>query len=229
MKLSTELKKLQNKEKAKILSKFFKTGKGEYGEGDLFLGIQVPKQREIVKRFWDKIDLKELAELLYSRFHEERLTALLILVKKYEKSSNKKKIVSFYLKNLRRVNNWDLVDLSAPNILGDFLLNRNKKVLYRLVKSKDLWARRISIVSTFSLIRKNRFEDALNLSKILLSDSHNLIHKAVGWMLREIGKRDLSLLEDFIEQNYKKMSRITLRYSIERMPESKRIYYLAKQ
>lgn len=216
-------------EKSKILSKFFKTKKGEYGEGDLFLGITVPKIRSLVKEYWEETSLKELKELLKSKFHEERLTALLILVKKYESSENKKRVVDFYLKNLIHVNNWDLVDLSAPNILGDFFSENPKEILYKLVKSKNLWEKRIAIVSTLTFIRKNNFNDTLKISRILLKDKHDLIHKSVGWMLREVGKRDLKVLEKFLEKNYKQMSRTTLRYSIERMPQSKRRYYLTKQ
>ncbi len=216
-------------EKSKILSKFFKTKKGEYGEGDLFLGITVPKIRSLVKEYWEETSLKELKELLKSKFHEERLTALLILVKKYESSENKKRVVDFYLKNLIHVNNWDLVDLSAPNILGDFFSENPKKILYKLAKSKNLWEKRIAIVSTLTFIRKNNFNDTLKISRILLKDKHDLIHKSVGWMLREVGKRDLKVLENFLEENYKQMSRTTLRYSIERMPPTKRRYYLTKQ
>ncbi len=229
MDISAELRKLRDEDKAKILSRFFKTQKGEYGEGDRFLGITVPKQRELVKKFWKQINFSELEKLIKSGFHEERLTALLILVNKYEQGENLEEIFNFYLKNKYFINNWDLVDLSAPKIVGTFLLNKDKKILYELAKSKNLWDRRISILSTFTFIRQNEFKDAIKISKILLNDSHDLIHKSVGWMLREIGKRNLFVLEKFLEENYKNLSRTTLRYSIERMTASKRSYYLSKQ
>jgi 3-methyladenine DNA glycosylase AlkD len=231
MDISSELRRLRNKDKAKILQKFFKTGKGQYGEGDLFLGVTVPQQRIIVKKFWGKATMKEVKKLLLSKFHEERLTALLILIKKYENSEEKikKEIANFYLKNTKRINSWDLVDLTAPKILGNYLLNKKRKILFKLVKSKNLWERRISIVSTLAFIRENQFKDTIKISEILLDDKQDLIQKAIGWMLREVGKRNIEILESFLENNYKKMSRTALRYSIERMPEAKRKYYLHKQ
>ncbi len=229
--IQKELKKLADKEKAKILQRFFKTAKGQYGEGDLFLGVTVPQMRNLVKLYWKEISLDEIKKILDSKFHEERLTYLLILVKKYENSDDKQKwmFVKFYLKNLKKINNWDLVDLTAPNILGNFLLDRDRKILYKLVKSKNLWEKRISIISTFSFIRKNKFEDTLRISKILLQDKHDLIHKAVGWMLREVGKRDMKVLERFLEENYRNLPRTALRYAIEKMQADKRMYYLTKQ
>lgn len=229
MNISSRLRKIKCIKKARTLSRFFKTKKGDYGEGDLFLGITIPQIRCIVDEYGEETSLNEVQRLLKSRFHEERLTALLILIKKYESSSKKERLVEFYLKNLVSVNNWDLVDLSAPNILGNFLLDKSKRILYQLSKSENLWGRRIAIVSTLSFIRKNNFEDTLKISEILLGDEHDLIKKAVGWMLREVGKRNLRILEKFIEENHKKMSRTTLRYSIEKMSLPKRQYYLTKQ
>ncbi len=226
--ISQELNNLKNPAKAKILQKFFKTGKGEYGEGDIFLGIIAPKQREIVKKYFKQTSLNNIQKLLNSKIHEYRLVGILILVEKFKKADEKfkKEIFNFYLKNTKKINNWDLVDLSAPNIVGDFLLNKNSKVLYNLVRSKNLWERRISIISTLAFIYQNKFEHTIKISKILLKDKHDLIHKAVGWMLREIGKRDEQELIKFLNKYVLQMPRTTLRYSIEKLPEKKRKYYL---
>ena len=220
--IKQDLQKLKDPEKAEILSRFFKTGKGEYGEGDIFLGIKVPEQRKIAKNY--NLSLKEIQELLSSNIHEYRLTALFILISKYKKS-DKKQIVNFYLKNTKNINNWDLVDISAPKILGDYLLDKDKSVLYNLAKSNNLWERRIAILSTFTFIRNNQFEDTLNISEILLNDKHDLIHKAVGWMLREIGKKDQEIEENFLDKHYKNMPRTMLRYAIEKFEENKRKFY----
>jgi len=226
-KLQKELKSLSDPKQAKILQSFFKTGKGDYGEGDIFLGIKVPIQRKIIKAYQD-LNFLDLQKLLNSKIHEHRLCALFILIAQYKNASQEKKekIYKFYLKNAKRINNWDLVDLSAPNIVGDFLLDKDRKVLYKLVKSKNLWERRISILSTYSFIRNNNFKDTLKLAEILLKDEHDLIHKAVGWMLREIGKRDQKVEEKFLKKYYKEMPRIMLRYAIEKFNESKRQSYL---
>ncbi len=225
--LKKDLKKLANPEKAKILQRFFKTGKGEYGEGDVFLGVTVPEQRKTAKKY-SELPLKEIGKLLLSKIHEHRLTALLILVIKYNKADDdgKKKIADFYIKNSRHINNWDLVDLSADRILGDYLLDRDKSPLYKLTKSKNLWERRISVMTTFQFIKNNRFDDTLKISKLLLHDEHDLIHKAVGWMLREIGNRDLAVEEEFLKQHYRSMPRTMLRYAIEKFPEDLRLGYL---
>lgn len=222
-----ELKKLKDPKKAKILSRFFKTGEGEYGEGDIFLGVTVPKQRQIAKKYID-LSLEELQKLLSGKIHEHRLTALLILVSKYGRANEalKKEIFNFYLKNAKNINNWDLVDLSAPNIIGDFLLNKEKLILYKLAKSKNLWEKRIAILATYTLIKKNQFEDTLKISEILLGDNHDLIHKAVGWMLREVGKRDQQAEESFLKKHYQNMPRTMLRYAIEKFSEAKRKFYL---
>lgn len=219
-KITKELKSLGDKKQAEILQRFFKTGKGQYGEGDIFLGIKVPVQRQICKKY--DLTLEEIQELLNSRIHEHRLCGILALVDKYKKAKKKKEIFRFYLKNSKRINNWDLVDLSAPNIVGDYLLEKDKKVIYKLVKSKNLWEKRIAIISTFTFIRNGKFKDTLKISDILLKDRHDLIHKAVGWMLREVGKRDIKVLESFLRKHYKDMPRTMLRYSIEKFPEKKR-------
>ncbi|MBS3051808.1 MAG: DNA alkylation repair protein [Candidatus Aenigmarchaeota archaeon] len=227
--IKNDLKRLSDPQKAEILSRFFKTGKGEYGEGDVFLGIKVPDQRKIAKTYLD-LELEKIQELICSKIHEHRLTSLLILVEKYKKSdeTTKKKIFGFYLKNTKNVNNWDLVDLSAPNIIGNHLLKKDRSVLYKLAKSSNLWEKRIAIISTFEFIKNDEFEDTLKISELLLNDKHDLIHKAVGWMLREIGKRNQYIEEQFLKKHYKKIPRTTLRYAIERFDENKRIFYLGK-
>lgn len=224
-KIRKEILSKSNPEKAKVYQRFFKTGKGEYGEGDVFIGLTVPKSREIANKFFN-LDLKDVKELLNSKIHEERLIGLIILVHNYPKE--KKSIFDFYLENINRINNWDLVDLTADKIVGDYLIDKEKELLYTLVKSKSLWERRISIVSTFNFIRNNKFEDSLKISEILLKDKHDLIHKAAGWMLREIGKRDQKVLERFLLKHYKEMPRTMLRYAIERFDEDKRRFYLRK-
>ena len=227
--IKRDLSQLSNPEKAKKLSGFFKTGKGQYGEGDIFLGIPVPEQRKVAKRYID-LPLNDLQELLSSKIHEHRLTALLILVSKYGKADNsgKDEIFSFYLRNTENINNWDLVDLSAPKIVGDYLFNKDTSILFKLAKSNNLWERRIAILSTFKFIRNNDFEDALSISELLLHDEHDLIHKAVGWMLREIGKRDQEIEERFLSKYYMQMPRTMLRYAIEKFDENKRKFYLAQ-
>ncbi len=214
-------------EKAKILRRFFKTGPGEYGEGDIFIGVQVPVIREVAREFQD-LSLSQATRLLRSKIHEERLTALLICVMKFAKGGKdeRARIFTLYLKNTRYINNWDLVDLSAAKIVGAFLADRPKDVLYRLAHSSSLWERRITIVSTFHFIRQNKFAETLKIAEILLYDKEDLIHKAVGWMLREVGKRDQACEERFLAKHYKRMPRTMLRYAIERFSESKRQAYL---
>jgi len=225
--IRTKLQKLANKDKAKILQGFFKTGPGEYGEGDIFLGINVPVLRKLSKEH-DGISLPEVVKLLKAPIHEERLLALLILVCAFSKGDDalQEKIYDLYLKHTKYINNWDLVDLTAPNIVGAYLLDKSRKPLYELAKSNDLWKRRISILATFAFIKQNDFYDSLKIASALLSDEHDLIHKAVGWMLREIGKRDLFAEEQFLKSRYKTMPRTMLRYAIERFPEAKRKKYL---
>ena len=219
------LRKYSDEDKAKVLQGFFKTGKGQYGEGDIFLGVSVPKTREISKKAVDKFSLDNVQELLESRVHEERLAGILILTEKYKKAGDRDKKINynFYLANAKCINNWDLVDLSAPKVVGNYLLEKkNRYILYEFAKSENLWEKRIAIVSTFSFIRDGQFDDTLRISKILLGDSHDLIHKAVGWMLREVGKRDKKLLEKFLRDNYSELPRTTLRYAIERFEEEER-------
>jgi 3-methyladenine DNA glycosylase AlkD len=223
--LKQDLTNLKNQEKAKILQRFFKTKKGEYGEGDIFLGVIVPNQRKVAQKY-PNLNLKQIQTLLNSNIHEHRLTSLFILINQYK--NNKEKITNFYLKNTKNINNWDLVDSSAPKILGNYLLNKDKSILYKLAKSKNLWERRISIISTLEFIKNNQFNDTIKLSKILLKDNHDLIQKAVGWMLREMGKRNNNLLENFLDKYHKQMPRTMLRYAIEKLNKDKRVYYLKK-
>lgn len=207
--------------------RFFKTGQGEYGEGDQFLGLTVPQVRSIVKKYWHQLALPETIELLRHPLHEARLTAVLILVARYQHGEDQKVIYQSYLANAQRVNNWDLVDSSAHKIVGNYLLARPRDILYQLAKSKNLWERRISIISTFAFIAKNDLTDAIKLSTLLLHDPHDLIHKAVGWVLREVGKKDLSTLTKFLEDHAPRMPRTMLRYSIEKLDPPTRQHYLA--
>lgn len=227
--LKKELHESANPKQAEISQRFFKTGKGQYGEGDVFLGIKVPVQRQIAKKYLE-INFNDLQELLNSKFHEERLIALIILTSKYKKSKKnrlkKRQIFEFYLKNTSRINNWDLVDLSAPDIIGEFLQKEGTEILRDLAQSKNLWERRIAIISTYKFIKDKRFGETLAISEILLRDEHDLIHKAVGWMLREIGKRNKEILEIFLSQRYKEMPRTMLRYAIEKFPKEEREKYL---
>lgn len=225
--LRKEIKSVSNTEKAKFLQRFFKTGKGEYAEGDLFLGIVVPVQRQIARKY-KELSFTDLKKLITSKYHEERLIALLILVERFKKADEveKEKIVSFYLDNRKGINNWDLVDLSAPKILGEYLLDKDRKILYKFAKSDNLWEKRIAVLSTFTFIRNNDFNDALNIYEIVVNNNHDLIHKAVGWMLRELGKIELKTEEKFLKKYYKTMPRTMLRYAIEKFPEKKRKDYL---
>ena len=231
-KIKKELRAYGNKERAKVLSRFFKTGKGEYGEGDVFLGVKAPDSKKIIQKYYKETSLQDIQVLLLDKIHEYRSIALGILKKQYEKADEKKKrkIVKFYLKNTKNVNNWDLVDCSAPHILGNWLLahQKERKILYKLACSKNLWERRISILSTLAFIRQKQFEDVLKISEILIRDKHDLIHKAVGWMLRETGKRDQKTEEGFLRKYRGIMPRTMLRYAIERFPEKKRKFYMIK-
>ena len=252
-----EINGKRNPQRAKVNASFFKTGKGEYGEGDHFVGLTVPESRNIAKQF-NLLSFDSISVLLQSPVHEERLIALLILVHNFQKTKDqneRKNIFDFYWKNARKINNWDLVDLSADKIVGAYLFdndenngksndkrrevnsdkknNKNnykndKKMLFTLAKSNNLWERRIAIVSTFYFIKNDQFEDALKISSLLLHDDHDLIHKAVGWMLREIGKRDQNVEEVFLKKHYRTMPRTMLRYAIERFDEGKRKQYLRK-
>jgi len=223
------LRKYADKEKAKVLRGFFKTKPGEYGEGDIFLGVTVPLIRNIVKQFKD-LPLGDLKRLLHSKIHEERLLALLILVEQFNQAdiNAKEKIYKTYLANTKFINNWDLVDLSAPQIAGGFLIDKNRRALYKLAQSPLLWERRIAILATFTFIKANDFDDLFRLIKLLLLDKEDLIHKACGWMLREAGKRNLRSEENFLRRHSKIMPRTMLRYAIERFPEDKRKAYLKR-
>lgn len=226
--LRKDIRKKANKEKAKNLQRFFKTGKGEYGEGDLFLGVMVPEQRKIAEKY-KHLPLKDLAGCISGKFHEERLTALLILVLKFKKAGEKdrEEIFNFYIKNRKYINNWDLVDLSAPNIAGAFLADKNKSLLYKFAKSKNIWEKRIAVLSTFFYIQRGDCKDALKISEILINDKNDLIQKAAGWMLREVGKRcSQRIEEEFLKKNYKTMPRTMLRYAIEKFSENRRRMYL---
>ncbi len=228
IRIKRDLALYKNKEKAQLLSRFFKTGEGQYGEGDVFLGVIVPDSRKVARKYFD-ISLGLVDELIQSKIHEERLVAVFILVEKYKKANEKEKkeIYKFYLKHAKNINNWDLVDLSAPKVFGSYLLNKDREILLRFAKSKNLWERRIAIISTFQFIYAGEFEWTFKIVKILIHDKHDLIHKACGWMLREVGKRvSEKKLEEFLKENYKNMPRTMLRYAIERLPEPKRQYYL---
>lgn len=225
--LQSELLKAANPEKAKILSKFFKTEKGQYAEGDIFLGITVPVQRRIAKKYFS-LQLNDIKKMLLSKFHEFRFVALIILCDIFNKSDEdeKKKIFNFYLDNLKYINNWDLVDISAPKILGEYLFDKDRSIIYKLACSESVWIKRIAILTTFAFIRKNQFDDAFKIIERLLQDSHDLIHKAAGWMLREIGKRDKEQEENFLRKNIQQMPRTMLRYAIEKFSEDERKKYL---
>lgn len=228
-KIQEEIMGLKNKKQQEILQRFFKTGPGEYAEGDIFFGLKVPQIRSIAKNYYH-LSQGELDILLESKIHEFRFVALVILCEKFKKGSEieKKEIFNFYIKNAKNINNWDLVDVSSPKIVGEYLLDKDKKILYKLAKSKNLWERRIAIVSTFSFIRNNNYKDTILISKILLDDKHDLIHKACGWMLREAGKKDEKVLKDYLEKHKSKMPRTMLRYAIEKFPNNIRIRYLKK-
>jgi len=225
--IKKELDSKANKEKSLIYSGFFKTKKGQYGEGDTFIGLTVPEQRDLARKYMD-LNFNDIEQLLSNKIHEYRLTGLLILVCKYQKNENKKEIFDFYLKNIHASNNWDLIDCVADKIIGKYLMDKDKKILYDFANSNDLWKKRISIISTFEFIKNNEFQDTLKISEILLNDKHDLIHKAVGWMLRELGKRNISLLESFLKKHSKEMPRTMLRYAIEKFDEEKRKYYMKK-
>lgn len=226
--IENELKELGSDDKAKHLSKFFKTGKGEYGEGDKFLGITVPQTRNIAKKYIG-LDFDGISELINSEWHEVRLCGLMILVLRFKKKSitdnEREEIYSFYLKHTKCCNNWDLVDLSCPYIIGSYILNRDRSILYHLSESDNLWEQRISIVSTLTLVRNDSFNEALDLSLRLMNHKHDLIHKAIGWVLREVGKRDRKTLTDFLNIHRKNMHRTTLRYAIEHYsPEERKAF-----
>ena len=222
-----ELKNLGDPERATHSQRFFKTGAGEYGEGDVFLGIKVPVQRALAKRYRKATHSDSLA-LLHSQYHEVRLTALFLMVDLYTRGNaqEKKQIYTDYLANVRYINNWDLVDSSAMQIVGHFLFDKDRNHLRTLARSEDLWERRVSIIASYHFIRQYEFQDTLDLSEIMLHDTEDLIHKAVGWMLREVGNRSRPTEERFLMDHYRVMPRTMLRYAIEKFPEALRQAYL---
>lgn len=221
--LCEALRKLSDGKREKISSGFFKTGKGEYGEGDIFIGVTVPDVRKVAGDFIG-LSFSEIEKLLKSRVHEDRLAGLLVLVWRFNKfPEGRKKVFDFYYSHLESANNWDLVDLSADKIVGEWLAGKtNRAPIYKLLKSKNLWRRRAAMVSVYAFIKRGDLDDAFKIAEALLEDGHDLIRKAVGWMLREAGKVDGDRLECFIRTNLGRMSRVTLRYAIERFPEAKR-------
>ncbi len=239
--LKKELQKYTSKKRKEKNEWFFKTGKGEYGHGDVFIGVSVPDIRKVARMFLD-LDYFEIQKVLNSKIHEERLVALVILVERFKKQEKReaglpferKRVYGLYIKNLKKgnINNWDLIDISTPNIIGEYLLEhkqekkQGQKILDDLVHSKSLWQRRASVLATLPFIKRGDFKWTLKNAKILLADTHDLTHKAVGWMLREVWKKDNDVCEKFLIKNYKKIPRTTLRYAIERMEEKKRKRFL---
>ena len=227
MKASEEIRELASKKIAKHSLRFFKTGKGEYGYGDIFLGVRAPEIRSIAKKHID-ISIDDMKNLIKSKYHEERFLGLIILVNKYSKSNNeiRNQLYKIYVSSFKHINSWDLVDVTCSHVIGKHLMNKDRSILYTWAKSNDIWTKRIAMVSTHCFIRKNDLQDTFKIADILLNDNHDLIHKAVGWMLREAGKRDIKKEEGFLKKHYKTMPRTMLRYSIEKFPESKRQKYL---
>lgn len=226
MDIATQIRQEANPQRAEHSQRFFKTGKGQYGEGDVFLGLTVPQQRAIAKRNL-AAKLEELKTLLYSEIHEFRLVALFILTYQYEKyPERREEIVAFYLAHKEQVNNWDLVDSTAYKILGHYLFDKERAVLYSFIEHPNLWVNRIAIVSTLYFIKKDDFKDAKKIILSSLGHPHDLIHKANGWMLREMGKRNEQALCDFLDKHTKKMPRTTLRYAIERLDTAKKKHYM---
>ena len=228
MKAREEIRALANKEIAQHSLRFFKTDKGEYGHGGLFLGVRAPKIRLIAKKHID-ISITDMKTLIQSKYHEERFLGLIILVNKYAKTKDKKnrnQLYKIYVSSFKYINNWNLVDVTCPHVTGKHLIDKDRTILYKWAKSEDLWTKRIAMISTFYFIRKNDLDDTFKIADMLLQDEHDLIHKAVGWMLREAGKRDIKKEETFLKKHYKTMPRTMLRYSIEKFPETKRQKYL---
>lgn len=227
--IQSQLASLSNSEDGLFLQRFFKTGPGQYGEGDLFRGIRVPELRRLSKVHQD-IPLEHVERLLHSAYHEDRLLALLILVRKYAKADEARKagIYALYLSHTRFINNWDLVDATAEHIVGAYLSDKSREPLHQLARSRSIWERRIAILATFHFIKRDKFDETLSIAEILLTDKEDLIHKAVGWMLREVGKRDSQREEAFLSAHYTQMPRTMLRYAIEKFPQDKRRRYLKK-
>lgn len=229
-KVKAALKQFINPEKAAFYPRFFKAGKGEYAEGDVFLGVTVPHQRKIARQFKD-LPFAEIEKLLEDRHHECRLTALLILVEQFQRGDEAKRteVYNLYLDKVDRVNNWDLVDASASKIVGPHLEQKSRALLHKWAKVDHLWKQRIAMIATYHYIQQSDFKDTLRLARVYLKHDHDLIHKATGWMLREIGKRDLATLTTFLDRHASKMPRTMLRYAIERLPESRRKSYLRRE
>lgn len=225
--LRQRIASLKNSERAQISLRFFKTGPGQYGEGDRFLGLTVPQTRTLAKTCGD-LAQKEVDQLMHSPWHEERLLALFILIAQFKKGSQqrKKEIYHYYLDSTQWINNWDLVDTSARDVVGVYLLDRPRDVLFELARSKSLWERRIAIIATFAFIRGEQYQDSMKLVELLMLDTHDLMHKACGWVLREIGKKNVQVLKNFLQRHYRHMPRTMLRYAIERFPEEVRKKYL---
>lgn len=229
-----EVKAAGSPEQKAVMSRYFKTGKGEYGEGDVFIGLKTPETVALVKKFWNKVSMCDLATLITSKYHEIRMGALLMLLEKYKFFKKKKdeasmqECVDFYLSNTKYINNWDLVDVTCYKLLGDWLKGRDRSILYKFANSGFIWEERISIVTCIEFVRRGDLEDALTISKMLLSNRNDLMHKAVGWTLREVGKIDKKRLDAFLEENYYDIPRTTLRYAIEKHPEEERIKWLKK-
>lgn len=227
--ISESLHQLADPDKAKILQRFFKTGPGEYGEGDLFLGIQIPAIRALVKRVYTRVSLTDCEQLLASSYHEERMVAVLCLVEKGKREKDEGRlegIVSFYLQHTSSINNWDLVDLSCYKLLGPWFFTRDKEPLYALARSGDLWKERIAMITTYYFIKRDEYADTLQIAELLLNHTHDLIHKAVGWMLREVGNRAPEVERNFLRNRYTGMPRTMLRYAIEKFPDEERLQYL---
>jgi len=230
--IEKELQSLRDVERSKKLEQFFKCEKGGYGEGDKFLGVIVPKQRKVAKKYYAEASLKDVQQLLENVYHECRLTALFILVYRYEKAEEKErqKIYNFYIRNLRYINSWDLIDATAPKIVGAYLFENQKKkgILLALAQSQNVWKRRVAALAAFTFIKNDQYSEFLKIAAFLVNDEHDLIHKAVGWMLREIGKKNQRVEEKFLKKHYKAMPRTMLRYAIEKFPEKKRKRYMQK-
>jgi len=230
--IKDELDKHRDAEKADFLPRFFQVTPGGYGEGDQFIGVTVPLQRKVARRYYRKVSLSEIEMLLKEPVHECRLTALFLLVLKYEKAKDQeeqKAIVDLYLNNIPYINNWDLVDASAYKILGPYLFEREKDLLYTFARSDHLWKQRIAIITTLHFIRNGHYDDTFNIARILLNNKHDLIHKAVGWMLREIGNRNFAAEFEFLKEHYREMPRTMLRYAIEKIDEGLRQQFLKGQ
>lgn len=227
--LEKELQMYANEERAKVSASFFKTGKGQYGEGDIFIGITVPQLRSIAKKY-KTLSFKEIEFFLQNPIHEYRFIALIILTEQFRKANEeeKKEIFDYYVKQRKYINNWDLIDCTTPNIVGAYLFDKDKSLLYQFAQSPSLWERRIAILATFYALRKNHYKETLEIAEILLNDKEDLIHKATGWMLRELGKKNQKVEEEFLKKHAQCMPRTMLRYAIERFPEEKRKFFMQK-